>query len=182
MQSQIDTETLTVLEHDEEQVPRCCRTLDDMIDADEQLGLRVVIKADLEIEHYNRYLKRDDDGRHVGQPWFTTSVDNLVVEDEATQADAKRSAGGWSDIADEDNGYPSQYAHIRFGIFEQKKQKRNYFEILNVILHASSSKQLLEEMKKMAVRYGKERTAFLSPWDQKILNKKFNQAISALKK
>ena len=157
-------------------IPRIFRPMNDIDDTDEQLGITVQSRYDWETNANDWTSWNSGDW----EPYFTWGGDNPIITDEATQADSKRSAGGWSDLSDRvaDPGKrPSDYAHKRFTIAEQKTQKRNYWTVRNFIVARTGSwKALAAGWHRFQTRCAHEKAAFLSPWDQKILRQQWNEA------
>jgi len=83
-------------------------------------------------------------------PWYCISADNPVIDDQATQAEQARSAGGWSDVGPEpddvwkvDTSHANQWADFRRYIARQKEERTDRFvQVFDWLRRQRSAEQL----------------------------------------
>ena len=137
------------------------RPLDYVLEADDFTGAPVWV---------------EDDGCSVDQPYFTTSGDNGIVESEADQNDAKRSAGGMSDIRQQDWERPRYYSAKRFGEPEKKAQHRNYWNVVRFVRSNANNLPALQRAWRKFWRKNRElKTLFVSPRHVQIIKAEFRK-------
>lgn len=165
-------------------VPRAFRSLDDMVDADEQLGLSVVESYDYETEDditstWTPQLEaaRQPTAEPQANCYWTSSGHNPVIFSEAEVADSKRSAGGFSDV--EPEYIPSFYSAAKP---DCREQFRNY-NTVTVWIHQNrdNAEKLQAGWKKFWRRYFAMKSAgtvsnWLMPWHVTRIKAAFNRA------
>lgn len=182
------TQTLEILDTLEE-VPRALKELDDMVDADVQLGL-----TEIENKGSCYYTPRTEtvyDVGEFGQPvakliehdgcdedvnQYFCRVRNPVTKAQATIADEMRSAGGWSDVDPEYIGYNTSYWWTPYTPEFKKTQHRNYMQVINYIFRNKDNKdQLRKGWNKFWVLWNERGTKWMSPKHMKTVRLTFNQ-------